>query len=79
METFEYDITMHPSEMFKKLVYFCSEEGECSVNQVPDDQNAILAKILNEKGKQGWELVQLSFGKDGIVVFWKRRFITMED
>jgi len=36
------------------------------------DQTEILGEMLNERGKQGWELVQISFGKEGLMAFWKR-------
>lgn len=70
---FEYEITQHPAEGFNQVVYFCSEAGECSLNEVQGDQTKILEDIMNERGKQGWELVQISFGKDGLMAFWKRR------
>ncbi|MBW1711147.1 MAG: hypothetical protein JRG97_15460 [Deltaproteobacteria bacterium] len=73
MKTFEYEITKHPAEEFHKLVYFCTESAECSLREVPDDQAAKLGDILNERGRQGWELVQVSFGQDGIMAFWKRK------
>ena len=73
MKQFEYQITKHPAEAFKELVYFCSESAECNLEQVPADQTKILQDILNERGRQGWELIQVSFGKDGIMVFWKRK------
>ena len=72
MQQFEYDITKHQQEKFTQLVYFCSQEGECNFEQLPADQMEILAETLNERGSQGWELIQLFFGKDGIVAFWKR-------
>jgi hypothetical protein len=72
MAKFEYEITKHPAEAFNHLVYFCTAHGECNVNDLPADQVKALRGILNEKGAQGWELVQLSFGQDGIVAFWKR-------
>jgi len=72
MKGFEYEITKHPSEAFKQIIYFCTETGQCSLDEVPGDQTAILASMLNEKGKQGWELVQISFGKEGLMAFWKR-------
>jgi hypothetical protein len=73
MKRFEYEITKHPADTFNHVVYFCSEVGECSVNEVPGDQTEILADTLNERGKQGWELVQICFGKDGAMAFWKRK------
>ncbi len=73
MKQFEYEITRHPSDKFNRLVFFCSETGECSLDEVPNDQIKILEGLLNERGSNGWELIQASFGKDGIVAFWKRR------
>ncbi len=73
MKQFEYEITRYPSEDFNRLVFFCSEAGKCHLDQVPHDQIEILEGILNERGSNGWELIQLSFGKDGIIAFWKRR------
>jgi len=28
--------------------------------------------MLNRRGAEGWEIVQTLFGRDGIVIFWKR-------
>ena len=72
MQQFEYKISKHPADMFKELVYSCTEKGECSVDQVPHDQTAILQEILDDEGAAGWELVQVSFGRHGLFVFWKR-------
>jgi hypothetical protein len=72
MRQFEYDITTHPAHDFTQVVYFCSEQGQCRYDELPSEQIARLGNILNEKGSQGWELVQLSFGKGGVVAFWKR-------
>ncbi|MBW2090917.1 MAG: DUF4177 domain-containing protein [Deltaproteobacteria bacterium] len=73
MKTFEYEITRHSADEFNKLVYFCTETAECSLQEVPDDHTEKLGAILNERGRQGWELVQIAFGQDGIMVFWKRK------
>jgi hypothetical protein len=72
MAQFEYEITKHPAEAFHELVYFCSESGECKLKELPSDQLDTLKGVLNEKGEQGWELIQLSYGKDGLIAFWKR-------
>jgi hypothetical protein len=72
MKQFEYQVTLHSSESFKDLVYFCSEDGICKVEEVPSDQKGKLESILNEHGKKGWELAHASFGKDGVLMFWKR-------
>jgi hypothetical protein len=73
MKGFEYEITKHPAEAFKQIIYFCTETGQCSLDEVPGDQTKILANMLNEKGEQGWELVQIFFGKEGLMAFWKRK------
>lgn len=73
MERFEYEITRHSSDTFDKVIYFCSESGKCSIDEVSKDQTRILTDILNNRGRDGWALVQISFGKDGVMAFWKRR------
>jgi hypothetical protein len=73
MKRFEYEITRHPGDEFEKVVYFCSESGECAMNEVPGHETDALVGVLNERGEEGWELVQVSFGKDGLVAFWKRK------
>lgn len=73
MSKIEYEITSHSAAEFKDAAYFCTEKGECNLEEIPGDQIKILLEILNEKGAAGWELVQMSFGRDGIICFWKRR------
>ena len=72
MVKFEYNITKYPAGEFNNVVYFCSEQGECNFNQLPDDQLKALGDRLNTKGAEGWELVQLNFGDNGVVAFWKK-------
>lgn len=72
MKSFEYEITSHPADSFKDLVYFCTSEGSCSVENLPSHQLKKMQDFLNERGRHGWELIQASFGKNGVVVFWKR-------
>lgn len=75
MERFEYEITTHSSETFRRVVYFCSQEGSCGIQEVPTEEPQVLADLLNERGLQGWELVQFLVGKDGIMACWKRRLV----
>ena len=72
MTRFEYEIIKHPADQFTQLVYFCTDKGECNIDQLPADQIKIMGELLNERGSQGWELVQIFFGEDGVVIFWKR-------
>lgn len=73
MEVFEYEITKHLAADFSKLHFFCSDSGECDVENIPDSQIRRLTEMMNGQGKSGWEMVQISFGPDGLVIFWKRR------
>jgi hypothetical protein len=72
MKKYAYEITDYPADAFKQLVYFCSDQGECSLRDVSSGQMEALRDVLNERGSQGWELVQLFFGSDGVVGIWKR-------
>lgn len=72
MPRFEYEITKHAAEEFDRLVYFCTDQGECGIRELPQDQISIFEKVINQRGALGWELIQLLFGKDGVVIFWKR-------
>lgn len=72
MKRFEYGITKHPADEFTDIVYFCTADGECSLDHIPSDQTKVLTALLDEKGSEGWELVQTLFGIDGIVIIWKR-------
>jgi len=73
MSSFEYRVTLHPAEAFREIILFCSREGTCNAEAVPSGQIKKMETMLNEGGLQGWELVQASFGKEGILVFWKRQ------
>lgn len=73
MKKFEYEITTHAAETFTHVTYFCSEQGECTLQEVPGEQIRLLTGILNERGAAGWDLVQLVFGKGGLMAFWKRK------
>ena len=71
-ERFEYEVTKHFLEEFKEFAFFCTDQGVCSLDQVPSDQFRALTNLMNSKGKDGWELVQFLFGDGGVVAFWKR-------
>ena len=78
MIQFEYEITTHSADAFKDVVYFCSEDGQCNLERIPSDQVRRIEDVLNERGQQGWELAHLSFGKGGILAFWKRMITGIE-
>jgi hypothetical protein len=72
MMRFEYEITKHSAEEFSHLVYFCTDKGECGIRDLPPDQLSALGQMMNQRGAEGWELIQVFFGKDGVVIFWKK-------
>ncbi|HTY25026.1 MAG TPA: hypothetical protein VMC85_17980 [Desulfomonilaceae bacterium] len=76
MLRFEYEISTHLGNAFTKLAYICSQAGECSLEEVPGEEPQILVDLMNERGLQGWELIQLVSGKQGLMAFWKRRLIS---
>ncbi len=69
---FEYEVKKYPVEKFVRLAYFCTDEGECKLNELPSEQLKAFEELLNERGAQGWDLGQAFFGEDGVVVVWKR-------
>jgi len=75
MDLFEYRVTRHPAEAFQEIVYFCSHDGSCGPEVISSDQIKKMESILNQEGRHGWELVQAAFGKDGVLVFWKRQIM----
>ncbi len=54
------------------IVYACRPDGECEVHAVGMEQLDNLSSMLNEMGREGWELVELFFHHSGVVTFWKR-------
>lgn len=72
MARFEYEITKHAADEFQQLVYFCTDQGECSVRELPHDQLKMLTDVMNQRGAVGWEVIQVFFGKDGVLILWKR-------
>jgi len=56
-----------------RIVYYCSESGNCKVEGFPGEETQLMVDVLNARGQMGWELVQLLFGRDGVLGVWKRR------
>lgn len=72
MKRFEYTVTLHPAETFRKVAFFCTGEGECTLDELPTDELETLKNMLNDRGDEGWELVDLAFGRGGLIAVWKR-------
>jgi hypothetical protein len=69
---FQYEIRIFPVTAFQDLVYFCTDSGECREAPVPGDAAAKLEELLNQRGRDGWELIQIQFSQRGIFTLWKR-------
>ncbi len=75
MKNWEYDISFHHVEdkdFSKEQVIACDTEGHCFFNDVMRPYLDFFKDILNERGLEGWELVQLGYHRGSLVCFWKR-------
>ena len=72
MRRFEYHVSAHQLSRENRVKIFCSEKGECSVQEVAASDSDSVVQVLNQKGEEGWELVDILFGKDGFICFWKK-------
>ncbi len=86
MDAWEYDITSYsieqvlamqekaglPSEQ-DRPVMFCSDKGACFFDNIPNANIQIIVGILNARGAEGWQLVNVNFRTDEMLCFWKRR------
>ena len=78
MKEFAYEISFHPLEVESKMRIFCSAEGDCSVEDVKGSDSLAVLGALNERGRSGWELVEILFGGDGFICFWKKELNSQE-
>ena len=74
MKKYEHDVTFHPAEDLGRSGFVCSEDGVCGAGGIDDSRTAPLKALLDERGGDGWELVQLTFGRAGALAFWKREY-----
>lgn len=79
MDRFEYEITRHAADSFGRVIFFCSESGDCGIEEVPAEEPQALVDLMNERGLEGWELVQLFFGRDGMLACWKRKLTSRNE
>jgi threonine synthase len=69
---FIYEVKAYAAEEFNRLAYFCTDQGECSLSELPSEQMKAFEDRLNERGADGWELVEAFFGEDGVLTIWKK-------
>ena len=82
MEKWEYDISFYSFEDLgipKKDVHFpaeqviaCDTDGHCYFNDVMKSYIDVFKAAFNDKGAEGWELLQLEYHRGSLVCFWKR-------
>jgi hypothetical protein len=53
-------------------VLFCDAQGDCFFDEAPSPYEAALKEILNERGQDGWDLVQVTFRERELICFWKK-------
>jgi len=86
MGGWEYDITTHAAGEVLKIreelghppdpqgpdVVYCDTEGVCFFDEAPNPYVEAIVHILNERGKAGWELVQIAFRESDFIAIWRR-------
>jgi len=86
MDRWEYQITTHsvsdvlkareelghPPEPGGPAVIYCDTKGECFLDEAPNPYVDSIVHILNQRGVQGWDLVQVTFRQADFICIWRR-------
>ncbi len=82
MKKWEYDVSYHSFEdlgISREDIDFpegqtisCDMEGHCYFNDVTKSYMDLFRSTLNDKGDEGWELLQLECHRGSLICFWKR-------
>jgi hypothetical protein len=85
MLAWEYDITAYSIEQVLAMreqaglpeeqdrpIMFCTDKGACFFDNIPNSNIQIILEMLNGKGAEGWQLVDVNFRGDEMICFWKR-------
>ena len=51
---------------------FCDSEGQCFFDDMPNPEMEAIKNLLDTRGSEGWELVQVVFHKEELICMWKR-------
>ncbi len=82
MIPWEYQITIHELPELKaegqKRTIECDQAGLCFVHDVFQGGLQWLEDLFQEKGKEGWELIQSGYHHRQLFCIWKRRKETVE-
>jgi hypothetical protein len=81
MKGYEHTITVHdrreilgsvtPAATPPSRVY-CDAEGICFFDEAPNPYLHAIIKLLDESGRDGWELVQVIPREQDLICFWRR-------
>lgn len=81
MKKWEYDISFHSFEDLgiseeevdfpAEQVIACDPEGHCYFSDVMRLYIDKFMTMLNDRGSEGWELLQLEYHRGSVVCFWK--------
>lgn len=52
---------------------YCDQEGRCFFDAMPNSYVQSIIMVLDGRGHEGWELVQVVFRREQMICFWKRR------
>jgi hypothetical protein len=82
MNRWRYRITIHTTADVLGLLteavenippmIFCDDEGACYFDAGPNPLTAAIERLLDQAGKEGWELIQIVFRPEQLIGFWKR-------
>ena len=79
MSSWKYDISVYGIEGLEDKfseatpVVACDPEGVCFFRESHRPDIGELISVLNERGEDGWELVEMVSSPSGLVCIWKRR------
>ncbi|MGD2104370.1 MAG: hypothetical protein PVJ55_04555 [Anaerolineae bacterium] len=82
MPSWRYKITVHEAEEIldhlgttvdeiPRAIY-CDDEGACYFDEGPNPLTQAIEHVLDDVGRQEWELVQVAFRPDQMICFWKQ-------
>jgi|GEM_PF-1953939 len=75
----EYRFEFYPYGIFKeemvgehRKIFSCKAEKECRVEDVHPEFSH-LVEMFQDRDEAGWEVAQIFFQENGVLVFYKRR------
>ncbi len=77
MMRWEYQITIHQfpesSPSGGESIIKCDQSGQCFVHDAFRVGVEWLERLLSDRGREGWELVQSGYHHRELLCIWKRR------